>query len=77
MRIHPRRGSVVSTLALMLIAVFICRAQSVQSSSTAAPIFGAKPLLLEKNEGELRVRAQYRLHPHQAVPRQPRLLRSF
>ena len=34
MRIHPRRGSVVSTLALMLIAVFICCAQSVQSRST-------------------------------------------
>jgi hypothetical protein len=55
-RTHPRRDSVVSTFALMLIAVFICRAQSVQSSSTAAPIGGAKPLLLEKNEGELRVR---------------------
>jgi quercetin dioxygenase-like cupin family protein len=40
----------------MLIAVFICCAQSVQSRSTAAPIGGAKPLLLEKNEGELRVR---------------------
>lgn len=56
MRIHPRRDSVVSTFALMLIAVFICRGQAVQSSSTAAPIGGAKPLLLEKNEGKLRVR---------------------
>lgn len=56
MRAHLGQGSVVSTLALMLIAVFICRAQSVQSSSTAGPIGGAKPLLLEKNEGELRVR---------------------
>ncbi len=40
----------------MLIAVGICRGPSAQSGSASVPIDGAKPLLLEKNEGELRVR---------------------
>jgi hypothetical protein len=58
MRVHPRQGFVVNTLAVVLIAVFICRAQSAQSDSAAVAIGSAKPLLLGKNEGELRARRE-------------------
>jgi hypothetical protein len=56
MRVHPRQGSVVSTLAAVLIAACICGAQSAQPGLASIPIGSAKPLLLERNEGELRVR---------------------
>lgn len=56
MQLHTRRSSGIVTLAAMLIAVGICRAQSDHSGSASAPTGAAKPLLLEKNEGELRVR---------------------
>jgi mannose-6-phosphate isomerase-like protein (cupin superfamily) len=56
MRIHPGWGSAVNTLAAMLIAVGICQTQSTQLSSASTPEANAKPLVLEKNEGELRVR---------------------
>jgi hypothetical protein len=75
MRFHLRRGSVVNTLAAILIAVCLCRAQSAKSAPVLAPIGSAKPLLLEKNEGELRVRrvvsgapAQSGAHSSAAVP---------
>lgn len=56
MRMDPRWGSVVNTLGAMLIAVGICQTQSTQLSSASTPETNARPLLLEKNEGELRVR---------------------
>jgi quercetin dioxygenase-like cupin family protein len=39
----------------MLVAVCISQAQSIQAFSTSAPELGAKPLMLEKSEGELRL----------------------
>jgi quercetin dioxygenase-like cupin family protein len=45
----------LGTMAVMLIAVCSCPAQSTQVGSTSTPGTGAKPLLLEKNEGEKRV----------------------
>lgn len=55
MQLYTRRNSGILTLAAMLIAVGICRAQSDRSSSAPTPT-GARPLLLEKNEGETRIR---------------------
>jgi|SRR5580765_2708818 len=46
---------VVTTGAIILFSLFSSLAQS-SPSSTASPETGAKPLLLEKNEGELRTR---------------------
>jgi quercetin dioxygenase-like cupin family protein len=48
-------GNVVEAFVAMLIAVCSCQAQSTQASSTSTPGTGAKPLLLEKNEGEQRI----------------------
>jgi hypothetical protein len=56
MKMHSCWNFVLNTLGVILIVVCICRAQSAQSSSVSLPAGGAKPLLLEKNEGELRVR---------------------
>jgi len=56
MRIHPRHTSIEHKLAVVLIAVCACQAQSAQSVSASAPTASAKPLLLEKNEGEPRMR---------------------
>jgi quercetin dioxygenase-like cupin family protein len=47
--------SVVEMVAAMLVAVCISPAQSTQIGSTSALEAGAKPLLLEKNEGEERL----------------------
>jgi len=47
--------SVVETVAAMLVAVCISQAQSTQAVSTSAPALGAKPLMLEKSEGEQRL----------------------
>ncbi|HEY6271030.1 MAG TPA: cupin domain-containing protein [Terriglobales bacterium] len=47
--------SVVATVAAMLVAVCISQAQSTQAVSTSAPEPGAKPLMLEKTEGEQRL----------------------
>lgn len=75
MRVRVRRGSVMNTLAVILIAVCLCRAQSAKSAPVLAPIGSAKPLLLEENEGELRVRravsgapSQSSAHSSAAVP---------
>jgi len=46
---------VVETIAAILVAGCISPAQSTQVGSTSAPGAGAKPLLLEKNEGEKRL----------------------
>jgi mannose-6-phosphate isomerase-like protein (cupin superfamily) len=48
------KSGVVETIAAMLVAVCISQAQSTQVGSTSAPEDGAKPLLLERNEGEQR-----------------------
>jgi hypothetical protein len=56
MKVHPRQATVVSTLGAVLLAACICGAQSAQLGPASVPIGNAKPLLLEKNEGELRVR---------------------
>jgi quercetin dioxygenase-like cupin family protein len=56
MKMHSCWNFVLNTLGVILIVVCICRAQSAQSSSVSLPAGGAKPLLLERNEGELRVR---------------------
>jgi quercetin dioxygenase-like cupin family protein len=45
----------VKILTAMLVAVYISPAQSTQAGSTSAPKASAKPLLLEKNEGEQRL----------------------
>jgi quercetin dioxygenase-like cupin family protein len=47
--------SLVEMVAAMLVAVCISPAQSTQIGSTSALEAGAKPLLLEKNEGEERL----------------------
>jgi quercetin dioxygenase-like cupin family protein len=44
--------SVVETVGAMLVAVCISQAQSTQAVSPSAPELGAKPVMLEKNEGE-------------------------
>jgi quercetin dioxygenase-like cupin family protein len=49
------KPSVVETVAAMLFAVCMSRAQSTQVGSTSAPEAGPKPLLLEKNEGDQRL----------------------
>jgi quercetin dioxygenase-like cupin family protein len=56
MGIHPRQNFLLGSLAVTLIAVCVCQAQLQQSDSASVLTSGAKPLLLEKNEGELRVR---------------------
>jgi quercetin dioxygenase-like cupin family protein len=49
------RPSVVETVAAMLVAVCVSQAQSTQAVSTSALQLGAKPLMLEKSEGEQRL----------------------
>jgi mannose-6-phosphate isomerase-like protein (cupin superfamily) len=49
-------GNVVGTVATVLIAVCISYTQSTQPSAAPTPETNAKPLLLEKDEGELRTR---------------------
>lgn len=56
MKVHARQGTAVTTLGAMLISAWIFGAQSAQPGPQAFPVGNAKPLLLEKNEGELRVR---------------------
>jgi quercetin dioxygenase-like cupin family protein len=70
-----RPGPGVSTLGAVLIAACICGAQSAERGPASVPIGNAKPLLLEKNEGELRVRravsdapAQSGVKPTDPVP---------
>jgi quercetin dioxygenase-like cupin family protein len=48
--------SVVIALAIVLVVLYSSRAQSIQSSAPPAVDPNGKPLLLEKNEGELRTR---------------------
>ncbi|MGZ4867320.1 MAG: cupin domain-containing protein [Candidatus Angelobacter sp.] len=57
--------NVVTTLAIVLLGLSSSRAQSIQSSVPSAPDPTAKPLLLERNEGELRIR---RIHTDASMP---------
>jgi mannose-6-phosphate isomerase-like protein (cupin superfamily) len=57
--------SVVSTLAVVLVGLCSSRAQSIQSSATPSSETNVKPLLLERNEGELRTR---RIHTDASAP---------
>ncbi|MGP0019600.1 MAG: cupin domain-containing protein [Candidatus Sulfotelmatobacter sp.] len=58
--------TVVETVAAMLVAVCVSQAQSTQAVSTSAPELGAKPLMLEKSEGEQRL---WRPEPGEVDPR--------
>jgi hypothetical protein len=75
MKVHARQGTVVSIFGAMLIVVCICGAQSAQPGPAAVPVGNAKSLLLERNEGEPRVRravlgapSQSAAQPSAAVP---------
>ncbi|MGZ6315921.1 MAG: cupin domain-containing protein [Anaerolineales bacterium] len=57
--------NVVTTLAIVLLGLSSSRAQSIQSGVPSAPDPTAKPLLLERNEGELRIR---RIHTDASMP---------
>ena len=49
----------VTTIAGLLITVWICQAQSTPTDPSSISRPGPKPLLLEKNEGELRIWRQF------------------
>jgi hypothetical protein len=53
---NPVRLGFLELSALLLVTECICYAQSDMAHASAASPSGAKPLLLEKNEGELRTR---------------------
>ena len=59
----------VTTLAMVLAGLSSSRAQSIQSG--AAPDPSVKPLLLERNEGELRIR---RIHTDASMPASPQFM---
>ncbi len=48
-------GTTFATMAVMLVAVCVLQTRPAQSSSATASEAAAKPLLLEKNEGERRI----------------------
>ena len=48
-------GNTFAVATVMLVAIFVSPTPSAQTSSNGNPAAGAKPLLLEKNEGEQRV----------------------
>jgi quercetin dioxygenase-like cupin family protein len=54
-----------AAMAIVVVGLYGWSAQSNQSSATPNPETNAKPLLLEKNEGELRTR---RIHTDASVP---------
>jgi quercetin dioxygenase-like cupin family protein len=54
-----------SIMTAMLVAVLVSQTRSVQTSSTTTPEDAAKPLLLEKNEGEQRL---WRPEPGETAP---------
>jgi quercetin dioxygenase-like cupin family protein len=64
MKARTLKGSAI-TLAVVLIGFGHSRAQSIQSSATPTLEINVKPLLLEKNEGELRTR---RIHTDASNP---------
>ena len=57
--------SVVTAIALLVVVLCSSRVHSIQSNSPSYPDANAKPLLLERNEGEVRTR---RIHTDASVP---------
>jgi len=57
--------SVVTALAVMVVGLYSSRAQSIQTSTAPNPETNVKPLLLERNDGELRTR---RIHTDASAP---------
>jgi quercetin dioxygenase-like cupin family protein len=57
--------SVVTAMAIVLIGLCSSPAQSIQASAAPSPENSAKPLLLERNDGELRTR---RIHTDGSAP---------
>ena len=57
--------SVATAMALLVVVLSSPRVQSIQTSATPSPDTSAKPLLLERTEGELRTR---RIHTDASVP---------
>ena len=64
MRLRPMRG-MITAVAVMIVVLSSSRVQSIQSSASPGPDAIVKPLLLEKNEGELRTR---RIHTDASIP---------
>ena len=64
MRLSPMRG-MVTAVAVMIVVLSSSRVRSIQSNTSPGPDAIVKPLLLEKNEGELRTR---RIHADASVP---------
>ena len=64
MRLRPMRG-MVTAAAVMIVVLSSSRVRSIQSSASPGPDAIVKPLLLEKNEGELRTR---RIHTDASTP---------
>lgn len=56
---------VMTAVAVMVVGLCGSRAQSIQSSADLSPEANVKPLLLERNEGELRTR---RIHTDASAP---------
>lgn len=56
---------VVTAVMVMMVGLSIAISQTNQSSAAPSPDTSAKPLLLEKNEGELRTR---RVHTDSSIP---------
>ena len=56
---------VVTAVVAMVVGLCSSRAQSIQSSADLSPEANVKPLLLERNEGELRTR---RIHTDASAP---------
>ena len=63
--------NMVTTLAIVLLGLSSLRAQSIQSSAPSGPAPTVKPLLLERNEGELRIR---RIHTDASMPASPQFM---
>lgn len=57
--------SIATAIAVMVVALCSSRVQSIQSSAVPSPDANVKPLMLEKNEGEVRTR---RIHADASVP---------
>jgi quercetin dioxygenase-like cupin family protein len=57
--------SVATAVVVMVVGLCSSRAQSIQSSAAPSSETNAKPLMLEKNEGELRTR---RIHTDASAP---------
>ena len=57
--------NVISVIAVGVVGIYSAFSQSGQSSAATSPEASAKPMILEKNEGELRTR---RIHTDASIP---------